>query len=191
MSTGNVPTFNRTNVWDPYKRLGVSPYASEEEIWGSRNFLLQQYAGHERSEESIEAAFEKLLMTSFKQRKKTKINLKSRLKKKVEESPPWIQNLLNFVELPPMDIIFRRLFLFAFMGGWSIMNSAEGGPAFQVCFTPWLCSYLYILLLLKVCSYLYVANSVVLKLSHSSAYREVITCQCSHDLNDLLDMLPC
>ncbi|KAK1564660.1 hypothetical protein Q3G72_008270 [Acer saccharum] len=138
---GNVPTFNRTNVWDPYKRLGVSPYASEEEIWGSRNFLLQQYAGHERSEESIEAAFEKLLMTSFKQRKKTKINLKSRLKKKVEESPPWIQNLLNFVELPPMDIIFRRLFLFAFMGGWSIMNSAEGGPAFQVAVSLAACIY--------------------------------------------------
>ncbi|KAK3204853.1 hypothetical protein Dsin_018899 [Dipteronia sinensis] len=96
LSTGNVPTFPRGNVWDPYKRLGVSPYAAEEEIWGSHNFLLQQYAGYERSEESIEAAFEKLLMTSFKQRKKTKINLKSRLKKKVEESPPWIQNLLNF-----------------------------------------------------------------------------------------------
>lgn len=95
---------------------------------------MQQYAGHERSEESIEAAFEKLLMASFIQRRKTKINLKSKLKKKVEESPPWVKNLLNFVELPPPEIILRRLFLFAFMGGWSIMNSAETGPAFQVCF---------------------------------------------------------
>lgn len=131
--TGNVPRFPRTSVWDPYKRLGVSHDASEEEIWGSRNFLLQQYAGHERSEESIEAAFEKILMASFQHRKKTKINLKSKLKKKVEESPPWVKNLLNFVELPPTEVILRRLFLFAFMGGWSIMNSAEGGPAFQVC----------------------------------------------------------
>ncbi|GAV74517.1 DUF3353 domain-containing protein [Cephalotus follicularis] len=138
---GNAPIFPRINVWDPFKRLGVSPYASEEEIWGSRNFLLQQYAGHEISEESIEAAFEKLLMTSFKQRKKTKINLKSRLKKKVEESPPWVMNLLNFVELPPVEVIFRRLFLFAFMGGWSIMNSAEGGPAFQVAVSLAACIY--------------------------------------------------
>jgi hypothetical protein len=114
------------NVWDPFKRLGVSPYASEEEVWSSRNFLLKQYAGHERSEESIEAAFEKLLMTSFRQRKETKINFKTRIEKKVEESPPWVKNLLNFVELPPMEVIFRRLFLFAFMGCWSIMNSAEG-----------------------------------------------------------------
>ncbi|RDY06514.1 Calcium sensing receptor, chloroplastic [Mucuna pruriens] len=129
---GNVQKFPRINVWDPYRRLGVSHDAAEEEIWGSRNFLLQQYAGHERSEESIEAAFEKILMASFIQRKKTKINLKSKLKKKVEESPPWVKNLLNFVELPPTDIILRRLFLFGFMGGWSIMNSAETGPAFQI-----------------------------------------------------------
>lgn len=143
---GNVQKFPRTSVWDPYKRLGVSRDASEEEIWGSRNFLLQQYAGHERSEESIEAAFEKLLMASFRQRKKTKINLKTRLKKKVEESPPWVQNLLNYVELPPTDVILRRLFLFAFMGGWSIMNSAESGPAFQVFsyFIHHICSFVRI-----------------------------------------------
>lgn len=67
-------------------------------------------------------------MSSFIRRKKTKINLKTRLKKKVDESPPWLKALLDFVEMPPMDTIFRRLFLFAFMAGWSIMNSAEGGP---------------------------------------------------------------
>ncbi|CAH2044121.1 unnamed protein product [Thlaspi arvense] len=137
----NAPTFPRTRVWDPYKRLGISPYASEEEIWASRNFLIEQYAGHERSVESIEGAFEKLLMSSFIRRKKTKINLKTRLKKKVEESPPWLKTLLDFVEMPPMDTIFRRLFLFAFMGGWSIMNSAEGGPAFQVAVSLAACIY--------------------------------------------------
>ncbi|CAN0891470.1 Protein CHAPERONE-LIKE PROTEIN OF POR1, chloroplastic [Linum grandiflorum] len=129
---GNVPTFNRASVWDPYKRLGVSQDASSDEVWSARNFLLEQYAGHEKSEESVEGAFEKLLMTSFKQRKKTKINLKTKLKKQVDESPAWVKSLVSFVEIPPMDIIFRRLFLFAFMGGWSIMNSADGGPAFQV-----------------------------------------------------------
>ena len=70
-----------------------NPYASEEEITLARNFLLQQYAGHGRSVESIEAAYEKIQMASFKARKKIKINLKSRLKKKVEESPPWFKTL--------------------------------------------------------------------------------------------------
>lgn len=132
--TGHVSKYPRMRVRDPFQRLGVSHDASEEELWGSRNFLLEQYAGHERSTESIEAAFEKILMGSYINRKETKINLKSRLKKKVEDSPPWVKNLLNLAELPPKDVILRRLFLFAFMGGWSIMNSAESGPAFQVRF---------------------------------------------------------
>ncbi|XP_077222912.1 protein CHAPERONE-LIKE PROTEIN OF POR1, chloroplastic-like [Tasmannia lanceolata] len=137
----NLPKFPRTNVWNPYKRLGVSPYASEEEIRGARNFLTEQFAGHERSVESIEAAYEKILMASFRERKKTKINLKTRLKKKVEESPPWVKRLLDFVELPPTEVILRRAFLFAFMGTWSVMNSTEGGPAFQVAISLAACIY--------------------------------------------------
>ncbi|KAL0792306.1 hypothetical protein Bca101_063683 [Brassica carinata] len=42
-------------------------------------------------------------MSRFIRRKKTKINLKTRLKKKVEESPLWLKALLDFVEMPPMD----------------------------------------------------------------------------------------
>ncbi|RWR77093.1 protein CHAPERONE-LIKE PROTEIN OF POR1, chloroplastic [Cinnamomum micranthum f. kanehirae] len=140
-NSGNLAKFPRVNVWDPYKRLGVSSDASSEEIRGARNFLVEQYAGHERSVESIEAAYEKLLMASFRARKKSKINLKSKLKKKVEESPPWVKQLLEFVELPPTGVILRRLFLFAFMGAWSIVNSAEGGPAFQVALSLASCIY--------------------------------------------------
>ncbi|KAJ0984433.1 hypothetical protein J5N97_002789 [Dioscorea zingiberensis] len=137
----NILKFPRMNVWDPYKRLGVTPDASEEEIRGARNFLLEQYAEHEQSVESIEAAYEKILMKSFRERKKSKINLKSKLKKKVEESPTWVKTLLSFVELPPIDVILRRLFLFAFLGVWSVMNSAETGPAFQVALSLGSCIY--------------------------------------------------
>ncbi|ERN05881.1 hypothetical protein AMTR_s00006p00265630 [Amborella trichopoda] len=137
----SLPKFPRIHVWDPYKRLGVSRDASQEEILGARNFLLQQYAGHERSMESIEDAYEKIIMASFRLRKKMKINLRTQLKKKVEESPPWFKNLLNFVEAPPLEVILRRFALFAFMGGWSIMNSAESGPAFQVAVSLAACIY--------------------------------------------------
>ncbi|KAK6921087.1 Protein CHAPERONE-LIKE PROTEIN OF POR1-like [Dillenia turbinata] len=74
-------------------------------------------------------------LKKFRNRKRTKINLKTRLKQKVEESPPWVKSLLEFFEVPPTVIILRRLFLFAFMGGWSIMDTAEGGPAFQLVYT--------------------------------------------------------
>jgi hypothetical protein len=53
---------------DPYKLLGVDRDASEEEIRSARNFLIQQYAGHEPSEESIEGAYEKIIMKSYQQR---------------------------------------------------------------------------------------------------------------------------
>lgn len=130
---GNVPKFPRMNVWDPYERLGVTRDASVEEILEARNFLLKQYGGHESSYESVETAFEKILMASFWKRKKSKINLKSRLRQQVEESPPWIKRLLEYVELPTTDVILRRLFLFGFMAVWSVTNSSETGPAFQVC----------------------------------------------------------
>ncbi|CAL9137211.1 unnamed protein product [Musa textilis] len=136
-----VPKFPRMNIRDPYKCLGVSHDASEEEIRGARNFLLEQYAGHESSAETIEAAYERILFTSFKERKKTKFNLKSRLRKKVVESPPWMKRLLEFVELPPTDVILRRLFFFVFMGAWSVINSAESGPAFQVALSILSCIY--------------------------------------------------
>lgn len=138
---GHPPVYPRVNVWDPYKRLGVSKDASEEEIQEARNFLIQQYAGHERSVESIEAAFEKIIMKSFRERKRSKINLKSKLKKKVDESPPWVRGLINFIEAPPSEVIIRRACLFVLIGVWSVMNSVEGGPAFQVAVSLVACIY--------------------------------------------------
>ena len=172
-SIGNVQKYPRTRVWDPYRRLGISRDASEEEIWGLRNFLLEQYSGHERSAESIEAAFEIIPVDSFQQRKKTK------LKNKVEESPPWIKNLLNFVELLPTDVIFRRLFLFAFMGGWSIMNSAEGGPAFQfvLYFLSWFSIFISNGTLQEQCIIFWVKVISSLPIMSSSMnWRAVLTC---------------
>jgi hypothetical protein len=71
-------------------------------------------------------------MKSYQHRKKTKINLKTKLLKRVEESPSWVKALLGYFEVPSMDIISKRLFFFAFIAGWSIATSAENGPAFQV-----------------------------------------------------------
>ncbi|CAK9264015.1 unnamed protein product [Sphagnum jensenii] len=134
--------FPRVNVRDPYKRLGVSRDSSEEEIREARNYLSEQYADHERSRESIEAAYDKIIMGSFRERKRSKINLKSNLKKKVAESPPWIRNLANMVEVPSSTVISQRAILFGLLGVWSVMNPAEGGPAFQVAVSLAACIYL-------------------------------------------------
>lgn len=136
------PVFPRVNEWDPYKRLGVDRDATEDEILEARNFLIKQYGGHERSVESIEAAFEKIMMTSFRVRKKSKINLKSKLKKKVDDSPPWVKNIVESVEIPERKVIQNRAALFFIIGVWSIFRSTEGGPVFQVAVALVTCIFL-------------------------------------------------
>ncbi|KAK3123404.1 hypothetical protein QOZ80_8AG0630110 [Eleusine coracana subsp. coracana] len=138
----NVPIFPRHNSWDPYNLLGVDHDASEEEIRSARNFLLQQYSGYEESEEAIENAYDKIIMKSYSHRKKTKVNLKTKLKKQVEESPSWVKALLGCFEMPSMEIILKRFALFGFIAGWSIATSAETtGPTFQLALSLISCVY--------------------------------------------------
>uniref|UniRef100_A0A453DA38 Uncharacterized protein n=1 Tax=Aegilops tauschii subsp. strangulata TaxID=200361 RepID=A0A453DA38_AEGTS len=137
----HVPVFPRQKTWDPYMLLGVDRDASEEEINSARNFLLQQYAGYEESEEAIEGAYDKIMMKSYSHRKKSKINLKSKLKKQVEESPSWVKSLLGHFEVPSMDVVSKRFALFGFIAGWSIATSAETGPTFQLALALVSCIY--------------------------------------------------
>ncbi|CAO2201741.1 unnamed protein product [Urochloa humidicola] len=136
-----VPVFPRQQSWDPYKLLGVDRDASEEEVRSARNFLLKQYAGYEESEEAIEGAYDKIIMNSYSDSKHSKINLKSKLKKQVEESPSWVKALLGYFEVPSLEIISRRFAFFGFIAGWSIATSAESGPAFQLALSLVSCIY--------------------------------------------------
>ncbi|XP_002993107.2 protein CHAPERONE-LIKE PROTEIN OF POR1, chloroplastic isoform X1 [Selaginella moellendorffii] len=138
---GPPPVFNRIYVRDPHKRLGVSYDASEMEVEEARSFLLSQYGRHERSREAIEDAHDRIIFESFRVRKRSKINLKTNLKKKLDESPPWVRKLASFVETPKSTIILQRAALYAAIGVWSVMNAAEGGPAFQVFVALGCCIY--------------------------------------------------
>ncbi|KAF3528993.1 hypothetical protein DY000_02039395 [Brassica cretica] len=72
--------FPRINVRDPYKRLGISKMASEDEIQGARNFLIQQYAGHIPSVDAIESAHDKIIMQKFHERKNPKIDITKKVR---------------------------------------------------------------------------------------------------------------
>ncbi|CAI5463330.1 unnamed protein product [Closterium sp. Yama58-4] len=134
--------FPRIGTRDPYKRLGLGRDASTEEITEAKNYLVEEYKGHERSREAIEEAFDKIIAEKFRERRKSKINLKADLKKKVAEAPPWIQALIDMVDVPKPAVIAQRAVLFALIAVWSIMNPAEGGPAFQVAVALGLSVYL-------------------------------------------------
>eukprot|EP00271_Cylindrocystis_brebissonii_P010172 TRINITY_DN26280_c0_g1_i1.p1 TRINITY_DN26280_c0_g1~~TRINITY_DN26280_c0_g1_i1.p1 ORF type:complete len:329 (+),score=51.54 TRINITY_DN26280_c0_g1_i1:141-1127(+) len=129
---GEPAVFPRIHTRDPHRRLGVTRDASTEEIQEAKNFLLEEYGSHERSREAIEEAYDKIIAAAFSARKKTKINLKADLKKRVANSPMWVQNFLSAFEVPESKIIMQRLLLFVIIAAWSILNPAVEGPAFQV-----------------------------------------------------------
>lgn len=135
------PVFPRLGVQDPFKRLGVSQDASEEEVREARNYLVEQYNGHEKSREAIESAYDTIIMQSFRVRKASKMDLKSNLRKKVEESPPWVRGIVNMIEVPSKTIMGQRAALFLLLGVWSVFNPANGGPAFQVAISLAACVY--------------------------------------------------
>ncbi|CAH2064415.1 unnamed protein product [Thlaspi arvense] len=128
-STGSA-VFPRINVKDPYKRLGISRMASEDEIQGARNFLIQQYAGHKPSVDAIESAHDKIIMQKFHERKNPKIDIKKKVRE-VRQS-----KVVNFVferfQTPPTAFLVKTAVTFAVLGALTVLFPTEEGPTFQV-----------------------------------------------------------
>ncbi|KAL3689147.1 hypothetical protein R1sor_015456 [Riccia sorocarpa] len=139
---GNAPqVFPRINVKDPFKRLGISREASEEEIREARNYLFAQYGADPKSRDAIESAYDKIIMDSFRDRRKNKVDVRASLKKRLAESPPWVKAFTNRFEVPDSQIILIRFALFFLLGVWSILSPGQGGPAFQVAVSFVACIY--------------------------------------------------
>ena len=124
--------FPRINIRDPYKRLGISREASEEEIREAHSFLTRQYSEHEKSRASIEAAYDKIIMESLRERRRPKFDLQSKLKQKYAQLPSWLRNTSNIYDVPSTKVIIMRAIFFAFLGVWSVLNPTQIGPTFQV-----------------------------------------------------------
>lgn len=127
-STGDI--FPRINVKDPYKRLGISREASEEEIQASRNFLLSKYAGHKPSVDAIESAHDRIIMQSFYDRKNPKINLKKKVRE-VSQSRV-VKAVTNRFETPAANLILKTAITFIVLGVLTVLFPTEDGPTFQV-----------------------------------------------------------
>ncbi len=96
-----------------------------------QHFKPLKYAGHKKSLDSIETAYDKIIMESFRDRRKLKSNPASELKK-VRESPAWVRKLGSMTEVPSPKVIALRTVFYILLGIWSVFDSADGGPAFQV-----------------------------------------------------------
>ena len=122
--------FPRINIGDPYKRLGISKEASEEEIQAARNFLIQRYGGHKASVDAIESAHDKIIMRKFHERKNPKIDIKKKVRAVTESR--IVQVVLSRFRTPPTNFIIKTSVAFAVLGALTILFPTEEGPTLQV-----------------------------------------------------------
>lgn len=122
--------FPRINVRDPYKRLGISREASEEEIQAARNFLVQKYAGHKPSIDAIESAHDKIIMQKFYERRNPKIDIKKKVRE-VRQSRV-MQAIMSRFQTPSTKIIIKTSLAFLVIGVLTVLFPTEEGPTLQV-----------------------------------------------------------
>ncbi|XP_013737164.1 protein CHAPERONE-LIKE PROTEIN OF POR1, chloroplastic [Brassica napus] len=130
MSDDSSAVFPRINVKDPYKRLGISRMASEDEIQGARNFLIQQYAGHKPSVDAIESAHDKIIMQKFHERKNPKIDINKKVRQ-VRQSKV-VSFVFDRFKTPPNAFLVKTAVTFAVLGALTVLFPTEEGPTLQV-----------------------------------------------------------
>ncbi|XP_068640555.1 protein CHAPERONE-LIKE PROTEIN OF POR1, chloroplastic-like [Aristolochia californica] len=128
--SNGTAVFPRINVRDPYKRLGISREASEEEIQAARNFLINKYAGHKPSVDAIESAHDKIIMQSFYEKKNPRINIKKKIRE-VSQSR-IVTALTSRFEAPSTKFIIKTSIAFVVLGTLTILFPTDEGPTLQV-----------------------------------------------------------
>uniref|UniRef100_A0A5B7AZ70 Uncharacterized protein n=1 Tax=Davidia involucrata TaxID=16924 RepID=A0A5B7AZ70_DAVIN len=122
--------FPRINVRDPYKRLGISREASEDEIQAARNFLIHRYAGHKLSADAIESAHDKIIMQKFYERKNPKIDIKKKVRAVTQSRV--VQAVTSRFRTPSTDFIIKTSVAFIVLGALTVLFPTEEGPTLQV-----------------------------------------------------------
>jgi hypothetical protein len=117
-------------VRDPYKRLGISREASEDEIQGARNFLVRQYTGHKPSVDAIESAHDKIIMQKFYDRKNPKIDVKKKVRQFKQSRV--VQILTDRFRTPSTKFIIKTSIAFLVLGALTVLFPTEEGPTLQV-----------------------------------------------------------
>ncbi|KAL4368008.1 hypothetical protein GQ457_05G006290 [Hibiscus cannabinus] len=122
--------FPRINVRDPYKRLGISKEASEDEIQAARNFLISRYGGHKPSVDAIETAHDKIIMQKFYERRNPKIDIKKKVRE-VKQSKV-VQAVTSRFQTPATKFTVKTSLAFLVLGVLTVLFPTEEGPTLQV-----------------------------------------------------------
>ncbi|XP_012065335.1 protein CHAPERONE-LIKE PROTEIN OF POR1, chloroplastic isoform X2 [Jatropha curcas] len=130
MTNDQPVIFPRIHVRDPYKRLGISRDANEDEIQGARNFLIKKYAGHKPSVDAIESAHDKIIMQKFYERKNPKIDIGKKVRE-VKQSRV-VQAVTSRFQTPSTLVIAKTSIAFLVLGVLTVLFPTEEGPTLQV-----------------------------------------------------------
>ncbi|XP_038702941.1 protein CHAPERONE-LIKE PROTEIN OF POR1, chloroplastic-like isoform X2 [Tripterygium wilfordii] len=122
--------FPRINVRDPYKRLGISREASEDEIQAARNFLINMYVGHKPSVDAVESAHDKIIMQKFYERRNPKIDIRKKVKAVTNHRV--VQAVASRFQSPSTQFIIKTSVAFLVLGALTIIFPTEEGPTLQV-----------------------------------------------------------
>jgi hypothetical protein len=120
-----------------YLMLGVDENASFEEIQDARNRLVQEHSGDRKLVESIEAAYDAILMDRLRLRQEGKIKVPDRIRfpERLVEAPPeftpisakqtpdWLQ---RFIDTPSRADILWPAALFVGTGFLSLSSPSVG-----------------------------------------------------------------
>lgn len=122
---------------NPYEQLGVTEEASFEEIQEAKQRLVQQYQNDSKIVESIETAYDSVLMDRLRMRQEGKIKVPDRIRfperlaipvesKPVTstKSPNWLQNL---IDKPSAQDIGVPAVIYACLGGITLLVPDPSG----------------------------------------------------------------
>ena len=120
---------------NPYEKLGVTEDASFDEIQDAKGRLVQQHRGDQKLLETVEAAYDSIIMDRLRMRQEGKIKVPERIRfpEKSSQAPPsftqapvsrtpaWLQRLLD--SPTPADLIWPAV-SFLLLSGMTVFYRA-------------------------------------------------------------------
>ena len=120
---------------NPYEKLGVTEDASFDEIQDAKGRLMQQHRGDQKLLETVEAAYDSIIMDRLRMRQEGKIKVPERIRfpEKSSQAPPsftqapvsrtpaWLQRLLD--SPTPADLIWPAV-SFLLLSGMTVFYRA-------------------------------------------------------------------
>lgn len=119
----------------PYEKLGVTEDASFDEIQDAKGRLMQQHRGEQKLVESVEAAYDAIIMDRLRMRQEGKIKVPERIRfpEKLAQVPPsfpqtpasrspeWLRRLLD---TPTREDLLWPAVSFLLLGGLTVFYPA-------------------------------------------------------------------